>query len=92
MAGSGSEVNDLALVLSHVPDVVVVASGDDGENLLVALLAKERFGIPRVVACVVDPAMEWLCEGVFYERSWAVDEMVAVARVIVARIDVIDGA
>ena len=41
-------------------DVVVAATGDDKVNLVVSLLAKTEFGVPRVVARVNHPKNEWL--------------------------------
>ena len=36
-------------------DVVVAATGDDEDNLVISLLAKQEFGVPRVVARVNHP-------------------------------------
>ena len=41
-------------------NVVIAATGDDKANLVVALLAKTEYGVPRVVARVNDPGNEWL--------------------------------
>src|ERR1044072_9029820 len=40
--------------------VVVAASGDDKVNLVVSLLAKTEYGVPRVVARINHPKNEWL--------------------------------
>ena len=45
-------------------DVVVAATGDDKVNLVVSLLAKTEFGVPRVVARVNHPKNEWMFERV----------------------------
>ncbi|MET8067044.1 TrkA family potassium uptake protein, partial [Micromonospora sp. NPDC005313] len=41
-------------------DVVVAATGDDKVNLVVSLLAKTEFAVPRVVARVNRAENEWL--------------------------------
>ena len=53
-------------------NVVIAATGDDKANLVVALLAKTEYGVPRVVARVNDPSNEWL-----YNESWGVDVAVS---------------
>ncbi|MPZ26264.1 MAG: NAD(P)H-binding protein, partial [Micromonosporaceae bacterium] len=41
-------------------DVVIAATGDDKVNLVVSLLAKTEFAVPRVVARVNRAENEWL--------------------------------
>ena len=41
-------------------DVVVAATGDDKANLVVSLLAKTEFGVPRTVARVNNPRNDWM--------------------------------
>lgn len=53
-------------------NVVVAATGDDKVNLVVALLAKTEFGVPRVVARVNHPKNEWM-----FDESWGVDVAVS---------------
>ncbi|CAN5769573.1 TrkA family potassium uptake protein [soil metagenome] len=53
-------------------DVMVAATGDDKVNLVSSLLAKQEFGIRRVVARVNHPNNEWL-----FNESWGVDESVS---------------
>lgn len=53
-------------------DVLVAATGDDKVNLVTSLLAKQEFGIRRVVARVNHPNNEWL-----FNESWGVDESVS---------------
>jgi trk system potassium uptake protein TrkA len=53
-------------------DVMVAATGDDEDNLVVALLAKQEFGIPRVLARVNHPNNQWL-----FNQSWGVDVAVS---------------
>jgi trk system potassium uptake protein TrkA len=63
-------------------DVVVAATGDDKVNLVVALLAKTEYGVPRVVARVNHPGNEWL-----YNESWGVDVAVSTPRLLSALVE-----
>src|SRR5579875_3463220 len=62
--------------------VVVAATGDDKVNLVVSLLAKTEFGVPRVVARVNDPVNEWL-----FDESWGVDVAVSTPRLLSALVE-----
>ena len=48
--------------------VMVAATGDDEDNLVVSLLAKQEFAVPRVIARVNHPMNRWL-----FNESWGVD-------------------
>jgi trk system potassium uptake protein TrkA len=62
--------------------VVVAASGDDKVNLVVALLAKTEYGVPRVVARINHPKNEWL-----FNESWGVDVAVSTPRLLSALVE-----
>jgi trk system potassium uptake protein TrkA len=62
--------------------VVVAATGDDKVNLVVSLLAKTEFGVPRVVARVNHPKNEWL-----FNESWGVDVSVSSPRLLAAVVE-----
>ncbi|MGY1454822.1 HAD-IC family P-type ATPase [Streptomyces sp. SS8] len=49
-------------------DVLIAATDRDEENLVIGLLAKRRFAVPRVVARVNDTENAWLFDG-----RWGVD-------------------
>ncbi|MFY9585847.1 MAG: NAD-binding protein [Actinomycetota bacterium] len=49
-------------------DVLVAATGDDEDNLVISLLGKQEFAVPRVVARVNHPRNQWL-----FNESWGVD-------------------
>ena len=49
-------------------DVLVAATGDDEDNLVISLLAKQEFAVPRVVARVNHPKNQWM-----FNESWGVD-------------------
>ncbi len=53
-------------------DVLVATTGDDEDNLVISLLAKRHFDIPRVVARVNYPENHWL-----YDDHWGVDVAVS---------------
>lgn len=62
--------------------VVIAATGDDKANLVVSLLAKTEFGVPRVVARVNHPGNEWL-----FTESWGVDVSVSTPRIMSALVE-----
>jgi len=62
--------------------VVIAATGDDKVNLVVSLLAKTEFGVPRVVARVNDPSNEWL-----FNEAWGVDVAVSTPRLLSALVE-----
>jgi trk system potassium uptake protein len=49
-------------------DVLVAATSDDEDNLVLAMLAKTEFKIKSVIGAVRNPRNQWL-----YNRSWGVD-------------------
>ncbi|MFL6051363.1 MAG: potassium channel family protein [Actinoallomurus sp.] len=63
-------------------NVVVAASGDDKVNLVVSLLAKTEYGVPRVVARINHPKNEWL-----FNESWGVDVAVSTPRLLSALVE-----
>lgn len=63
-------------------DVVVALTGDDEDNLVISLLAKEEFAVPRVLARVNYPANEWL-----FDASWGVDLAVSPPHLLTALVE-----
>lgn len=63
-------------------NVVIAATGDDKANLVVSLLAKTEFGVPRVVARVNHPGNEWL-----FTDAWGVDVSVSTPRIMSALVE-----
>jgi trk system potassium uptake protein len=63
-------------------DVMIAATGDDKVNLVVSLLAKTEFGVPRVVARVNHPKNEWL-----FTDTWGVDVAVSTPRIMSALVE-----
>jgi trk system potassium uptake protein TrkA len=60
-------------------DVVAAVTGDDEDNLVISLLAKQEFGVPRVVARVNNPKNEWM-----FNQLWGVDVAVSTPHLITA--------
>lgn len=63
-------------------EVVVAATGDDRANLVISLLAKTQFGVPRVIARVNNPKNEWM-----FDESWGVDVAVSTPRMMTALVE-----
>jgi trk system potassium uptake protein TrkA len=62
--------------------VVVAATGDDEDNLVISLLSKQEFGVPRVIARVNHPKNEWL-----FNENWGVDVSVSTPHLITALVE-----
>ena len=60
----------------------IAATGDDKVNLVVSLLAKTEYGVPRVVARVNHPKNEWL-----FNEAWGVDVAVSTPRLLSALVE-----
>lgn len=63
-------------------DVVVAATGDDEDNLVTSLLAKQEFAVPRVLARVNHPGNEWL-----FNEQWGVDQAVSPPHMLTAMVE-----
>ena len=63
-------------------DVMIAATGDDKSNLVVGLLAKSEFGVPRVVARINDVRNEWL-----FTQAWGIDVAVSTPGAMVAGVE-----
>ena len=63
-------------------DVAIAATGDDKSNLVMSLLAKTEFGVPRTVARVNHPKNEWL-----FNEVWGVDVAVSTPRLMCALVE-----
>lgn len=62
-------------------DVVVACTRFDEDNLVISLLAKKRFNVPRVIARVSDPANESL-----FDESWGVDAVISPSTALISMI------
>ncbi len=63
-------------------DVMVAATGEDQVNLVISLLAKQEFAVPRVVARVNHPKNQWL-----FNESWGVDVSVSTPHLLTALVE-----
>ena len=80
--GDACELSLLESVHLEDFDVVVAATGDDKVNVVLSLLAKTEFAVPRVVARVNDPRNEWL-----FTDAWGVDVAVSTPRMLASLIE-----
>ncbi len=76
------EVDVLTSARLDVADVVVAATGDDEDNLVISLLAKQEFAVPRVIARVNHPKNHWL-----FNETWGVDIAVSTPHLLSALVE-----
>ena len=76
------EVNSLRAAGLESADVVAAVTGDDEDNLVISLLAKQEFGVPRVIARVNHPKNEWL-----FNETWGVDVAVSTPHLLTALVE-----
>jgi trk system potassium uptake protein TrkA len=63
-------------------DFLLAATGEDEDNLVIALLAKRQFGVRRTLARVNDPDNAWL-----FDARWGVDVPLPAAAPLVSLIE-----
>ena len=80
--GDACEVSTLHEAGIDGSEVMVAATGDDEDNLVVSLLAKQEFAIPRVVARVNHPKNQWL-----FNENWGVDVSVSTPHLLSALVE-----
>jgi trk system potassium uptake protein TrkA len=76
------ELSALVEAELETADVVAAVTGDDEDNLVVSLLAKQEFGVPRVIARVNHPKNEWL-----FSDTWGVDVSVSTPHLLTALVE-----
>jgi len=76
------EVDSLSSIGVAEADVVAAVTGDDEDNLVISLLAKQEFAVPRVVARVNNPKNEWL-----FNENWGVDVSVSTPHLLTALVE-----
>jgi trk system potassium uptake protein TrkA len=76
------EVSKLTEASLDKADVMAAVTGDDEDNLVISLLAKQEFGVPRVVARVNNPKNEWM-----FNEMWGVDVSVSTPHLITALVE-----
>ena len=76
------EVSSLKAAHFDEMDVVVATTGDDEDNLVVSQLAKQEFGVPRVLARVNHPKNHWL-----FNEMWGVDVAVSMPQLLAGLVE-----
>ena len=82
LLGDAAELATLEQARISEADVVVCATGDDKVNLVVSLLARTEFAVPRTVARVNNPKNEWM-----FDEAWGVDVAVSTPRIMTALVE-----
>lgn len=82
LVGDACEPSVLASAGADRADVVVAATGDDEDNLVVSLLAKQEYAVPKVVARVNHPKNEWM-----FDETWGVDVSVSTPHLLTALVE-----
>lgn len=80
--GDACELESLAAAGCGTADVLAAATGDDEDNLVTSLLAKQEFGVPRVLARVNNPDNEWM-----FNDMWGVDLSVSTPHLLTAMVE-----
>lgn len=80
--GDACEVATLETAGCRTADVLAAATGDDEDNLVISLLAKQEFGIPRVLARVNNPDNEWM-----FNEMWGVDLSVSTPHLLTSMVE-----
>jgi trk system potassium uptake protein len=63
-------------------EVMVAATGDDEDNLVSSLLAKQEFAVPRVLARVNHAKNEWM-----FTEQWGIDAAVSPPHILTALVE-----
>jgi trk system potassium uptake protein TrkA len=82
MLGDACEPWVLEKANLQATDVVVAATGDDEDNLVTSLLAKQEYAVPRVLARVNHPRNEWM-----FNEQWGVDVAVSVPHMLTSLVE-----
>lgn len=80
--GDACDVGVLSSAGAREADAFASVTGDDEDNLVVSLLAKQEFGVPRVIARVNNPRNEWL-----FTEMWGVDTAVSTPQLLSALVE-----
>lgn len=80
--GDGCEPRILEQSGALTADLLLAATGEDEDNLVIALLAKRQFGVGRTLARVNDPDNGWL-----FDERWGVDVALPAAAPLVSLVE-----
>ena len=82
MAADACEYACLSAADLRSADVVIAATGDDEDNLVISWLSKQEFGVPRVISRINNARNEWL-----FNANWGVDVSVSTPALITSLVD-----
>jgi trk system potassium uptake protein TrkA len=82
LVGDACEVTEFAKAQPDKAEVVAAVTGDDEDNLVVSLLAKQEFAVPRVLARVNNPKNEWM-----FNEMWGIDVSVSTPHLLTALVE-----
>jgi len=83
LRGDATEIHVLeGAGIGRPPDQVLAVTGDDEDNLVVSLLAKQEFAVPRVIARVNNPKNHWM-----FNESWCVDVAVTTPHLLTSLVE-----
>jgi len=82
-----TEPAGLELAGAHTADLLIATTGDDADNLVIGLLAKRQFAVPRVAARVNNPDNSWL-----FQSLWGIDIAVPAEDALVSFIEEATGS
>ncbi|MHB8434942.1 MAG: potassium channel family protein [Acidimicrobiales bacterium] len=81
-AADACEVSSLQDLEIDQVEVMVAVTGDDEDNLVISLLAKQEFAVPRVIARVNHPSNHWL-----FNEAWGVDVAVSTPQILAGLVE-----
>ncbi|QKV90597.1 NAD-binding protein [Streptomyces sp. NA02950] len=87
VAGDACEPSLLEHAGARTADLLIATTGNDEDNLVISLLAKRQFVVPRVAARVNDAENTWL-----FDQRWGVDTAVPAATPLISLIEEATGA
>jgi trk system potassium uptake protein len=76
------EVSSLQRAGLRTAEVVVAATGDDEDNLVISWLSKQEFAVPRVISRVNNSRNAWM-----FNESWGVDVSVSTPQLLAALVE-----
>ena len=76
------EVSSLQLAGLRSVEVVVAATGDDEDNLVISWLSKQEFAVPRVISRVNNAKNAWM-----FNETWGVDVSVSTPQLLTALVE-----
>jgi len=82
LACDACEVSSLQRAGLRTAEVVVAATGDDEDNLVISWLAKQEFAVPRVISRVNNAKNAWM-----FNESWGVDVSVSTPQLLTALVE-----